>query len=89
MQNTGGSGIFYYVGAVVQQPGQIYVAADNTYFLGDRVVIKNIMIDGRMVHVTYLDRDANDPMTVEPHVEITKKYAIKGGGDNTLMDVSQ
>lgn len=88
-QNTGGSGIFYYVGAVVQQSGQIYVAADNTYLLGDRVVIKKIMIDGRMIHVTYMDRNATDPMTTEPSVEVTKKYAIKGGSDDTLMDVTQ
>lgn len=89
-QDPGGSGTFYYVGATIQQPDDTYLAALDTHFLGDRITIKEIAIDGRMVIVTYLDRSDDQAMSDAPTVEVTKKFATKGVGttDLVLMDVT-
>jgi len=84
-QDPGGSGTFYYVGATLQQADGIYVAADEAYLLGDRIDIKEIKIEDRVIYVTYLDRNEEDSMTDIPTVEVTKQYATKG---NALMDVT-
>ncbi|XLQ20764.1 MAG: hypothetical protein ACKUBY_03755 [Candidatus Moraniibacteriota bacterium] len=89
-QDPGGSGTFYYVGAIIQQPDGTYLAADGTYLLGDRIVIKELKVDGRMIHVTYLVREDDEPMSAKPTIEITKQYSTKGIGttDFVLMDVT-
>ncbi|MEA3323148.1 MAG: hypothetical protein U9Q12_02905 [Patescibacteria group bacterium] len=90
VQDPGGSGTFYYIGATIQQPDGTYTAALDTHLLGDRVVIKELKVDGRMIYVTYLTRTDDEPMSAEPTVEVTKQYATKGVGttDLVLMDVT-
>lgn len=90
IQDPGGSGTFYYVGGTVQQPDGTYMAILDTHLLGDRVVIKDLKIEGRMIYVTYLERDEQASMADVPTVEVTKQYATNGV-DTTklvLMDVT-
>lgn len=86
MQNPGGSGTFYYVGATLQQPNGSYVVADNTYLLGDRITVKEIAITDRMITVTYLDYAEGQAFAEDPTAEVTKQFATNG---TVLMDVTQ
>lgn len=85
MQYSGGSGTFYYVGATLQQADGTYVVANEVYLLGDRIDVKKIKIEDRVIYVTYLDRNEEDSMADVPTVEVTKQYTTKG---NALMDVT-
>lgn len=89
-QDPGGSGTFYYVGATIQQPDGTYFATLDTHNLGDRIAIKEIKIDERIIYVTYLTRTDDEPMSAKPTVEMKKQYATKGVGttDLVLMDVT-
>ena len=81
----GGSGTFYYiVGASTIE--------DVTYYslpllIGDRIKVQSVTMDNPAEHddgviiVTYLDRQPKDPMSTEPTVSKTAKFAFEKTGN--------
>lgn len=69
MQNNGGTGIFYYV-VVALQTFSGYKTT-NAFLIGDRIAPKSIEIlpDSKELHVNYVGRKPNDPMTARPSVD--------------------
>jgi hypothetical protein len=70
-QETGGSGVFYYVVAALNTE-QGYVGSDG-YFLGDRIAPQTIETSNNPKHknvivVNYADRAVNDPFTAQPSI---------------------
>ncbi|MEN8252548.1 MAG: hypothetical protein ABFQ53_03145, partial [Patescibacteria group bacterium] len=76
-QDPGGSGTFYYVGAVLEQSKEEYLATTNTYLLGDRIIVKEIKIEEGAIFVTYLTRKEEESMAALPTVEVKKKFEIE------------
>ena len=65
--DAGENGVFYYIGILTSGPNAII---ENTYFLGDRIVVKSInFVDGNF-EVTYLDRDSETSFDQPPTIEI-------------------
>lgn len=80
-QETGGTGTFFYLGALVHDGTPIKAA-----FLGDRIAVQNVrIVDGKVV-VDLLTRGANEPFVVPPHIKETQVYEVKGGA---LVPVGQ
>lgn len=69
-QETGGTGIFFYVVAAVNQGGK-YVGTSGI-FLGDRIAPQNINIQNGTAAVNYATRSDGDPMTASASVGVTK-----------------
>jgi len=70
-QETGGSGVFYYVVAALNTE-QGYVGSDG-YLLGDRIAPQTIELSPNPRHksvivANYADRAAGEPMTAQPSV---------------------
>ena len=67
--NTGGSGTFYTVHAIVggSEGGPRDVAS---VLIGDRIVVESVEIRGDVVAVSVLDRDVEDPFTTEPYIAV-------------------
>lgn len=70
-QETGGSGLFYYVVAAVATE-QGYVGSDG-YLLGDRIAPQTIELSSNPRHknvivANYADRDPGEPMAAQPSV---------------------
>jgi hypothetical protein len=85
IHQTGGTGTFYYLGGILEQSDQSYLAIENTQLLGDRIEIQNIEIKNKVIYVTYLDRNTENSMATTPTVEIIKQYSIDG---TTLVDTT-
>ena len=77
VQDSGGSGLFYYLVAVYNDVG--VVKNTNSIFIGDRIEPVSIVIKNGKVELSYVDRNVNDPMTADPTVHITKYFEIKNG----------
>ena len=71
--NGGGSGIFYYLSAVVNDNGRP-VNVD-TVLLGDRVRIKNIKISSGIIEIELLTHGLFDPMCC-PKKKVLYKYRL-------------
>jgi hypothetical protein len=70
-QETGGSGVFYYVVAA-RNTEQGYIGSDG-YLLGDRVAPQTIQMSPNPKHknvivVTFADRAMGEPMTAQPSI---------------------
>ncbi len=66
-QETGGSGVFYYVAAALNKEGG-YVGSD-TVFLGDRIAPQSLNIGkGDIIEVNYAERKAGESLDVAPSV---------------------
>jgi len=76
VQDSGGSGLFYYLVAVVNDVG--VVKNTNSIFIGDRIEPVSIKIVGEKIELNYVDRNPGEPMTAEPSVKITKYFNVKG-----------
>jgi hypothetical protein len=76
-QETGGTGVFFYVAAAVNVRGS-YIGT-NAIFLGDRVAPQNINITKGKAAVNYAVRRDRDPMTESPSVGATKHVNIENG----------
>ena len=77
MQNSGGSGTFFYVVvALGSENGK--VVGTNGVFFGDRIAPKNISILNKEILVSYLDRAESESMTVQPSIEASKWFAVEG-----------
>ena len=77
VQDGGGSGTFLYVAAFVS--GNVSYKGTSAIFVGDRVQPESISIKNGVVTLTYLDRNASDPMSATPSVETTKTFVFKNG----------
>ena len=76
VQSSGGTGLFYYLTSIVNDAGVI--KNKGSVFIGDRILIENIIIEGGIVTLNYLDRKESDSMADEPSVKIVKRFKIAG-----------
>ncbi len=74
-ENSGGSGVFLYLAAVVDQNGTPANVA--TQLLGDRVEIKSVAIDGGEIVIDMVTQGPNDPFCC-PRLEVTLRYRLEG-----------
>ncbi|MGN6669504.1 MAG: lysozyme inhibitor LprI family protein [Trinickia sp.] len=72
-ENGGGSGTFYYV-ALAFNDGR-----GTTFQIGDRIRPIGIAINGDDLVVSYLDRQADEPMAVPPTVPRERHFAYMNG----------
>lgn len=76
-QNSGGSGTFYYI--VAGLGSSKGVIGTNGVFLGDRISPENVSIESGRILVNYAERKADDPMTAQPSVGVSKYLVVKDG----------
>lgn len=74
VQDSGGTGLFYYIVAVTNEFGVI--KNTNSVFIGDRIEPLSIDIKNNKIVFVYVDRNLNEPMTAEPTVKITKVFKV-------------
>jgi len=74
-ENSGGSGTFIYLAAVVNQSGTPVNVA--TQFLEDRAQPKSVAIESSQIIITMATHAAEDPMCC-PSQEVTKTYRLQG-----------
>jgi hypothetical protein len=74
-ENSGGSGVFLYLAAVVDQNGTPANVA--TQLLGDRVEIKSVAIDGGEIVIDMVTQGPDDPFCC-PSMEVTLRYRLEG-----------
>jgi hypothetical protein len=78
-QETGGSGIFFFVSVLLSKGSSSTGVATNAIMIGDRIHIQSIDIDQNgIISVTILDRKDSDPFSATPTVEKTFKYRVVG-----------
>ena len=75
--NSGGSGTFVDLAAVLQSPDGPRHAA--SALLGDRVKVQSIDIENGIISVRMLTHGADDPMCC-PTLEVTRQYQLQPGG---------
>lgn len=83
VQNSSGSGIFYYVAAALNANGGF--SGTNAIFLGDRISPQNIQIRDGVIIADYAACGANEPMTTPPSIGISKHLALK---ENKLTEMT-
>ena len=76
-QFTGGSGMFYYVVAALQNTDGSYMGS-NGVMLGDRIAPQSTEIKNGEIVVNYVERRANEPMTASPTVGASKRLKVNG-----------
>jgi hypothetical protein len=77
VQETGGTGIFFYILAAINHEGK-YIGSKGV-FLGDRIAPQGIRIVDGILEVNYSARKDTDPMTEAPSVGVTKYLHIENG----------
>ena len=77
LQESGGSGTFYYAAAVLSRKEGY--SGTNAVFLGDRILIKNIDINGNKIQINYLGRKFDEPMNAKPEVDLSKSLQVISG----------
>ena len=75
-QNSGGSGIFFYLVAGLSSSRGII--GTNGVFLGDRIAPENISIDNGKILINYAERKIDDPMTAQPSIGVSKYLIVEG-----------
>lgn len=70
---SGGSGTFYYLCAVLNQDGVPLNEA--TVYLGDRIQIRSLSIDGGRIEIDMLVQGPGDPM-VKPTLRVRRTYEL-------------
>jgi len=73
IQQTGGSGTFYYLSVAASDDRVI-----DSYFLGDRIKIEAVNVVDKNMVVTYLDRGKAQAMSDQPVVSMTKRFKLDG-----------
>lgn len=70
-QDTGGTGIFYYVVVALRTPTGYKLT--NTFFVGDRITPQSTEIkeDSKELHVNFAERKKGEPMSAESSVGAT------------------
>ncbi|MFA5942492.1 MAG: hypothetical protein WC798_02355 [Candidatus Paceibacterota bacterium] len=82
-QDAGGSGTFFYVGAVLNPVDSRSV--ENAYLLGDRIAPQNIEIREGVIIANYAERAPGSPMTARPSVGVSKYLKLEG---SRLVEIS-
>lgn len=83
--DTGGSGTFVYVGYLKGLSNDVYQSTA-TQFLGDRVEVKNLSIEGGRIKTTYMERKLETPFSSPPDLLHTKHFTIEGDQLTTIFD---
>ena len=73
--DPGGSGTFTYLALVINEKGTAKPIA--SILLGDRIVLKSLAIQQCNVVVTMLKRKPNEPMGIEPKIEVTRTFKLQ------------
>lgn len=73
--NTGGSGVFVHLVAVLQQAGQPLQAAQES--LGDRVRVESLQVEDGQMRIELLTHGPDDPMCC-PSQPLTVVYQLEG-----------
>lgn len=73
-QESGGSGIFYYIAAAIAQDDGY--TGTNAVLIGDRISPQTTRIQGGQVIVNYADRASGEPMSVMPSIGKTTYLQI-------------
>ncbi|HTY40142.1 MAG TPA: hypothetical protein VMC43_03590 [Candidatus Paceibacterota bacterium] len=76
VQDTGGSGTFYYAAAALNTPRG--AQGLNAVLLGDRVAPQTIEIKNGQVVANYAMRQPNEPMTTPPSIGVSAYITLKG-----------
>lgn len=79
-QDTGGSGLFYYVVVALQTPSGY--TTTNAYLIGDRIAPQStdISTSTQELEVNYADRMPGEPMTAQPSVGTTLYLKVSPAG---------
>lgn len=73
--DPGGSGTFTYLALVINEKGTAKPVS--SILLGDRIVVKSMTIQPGNVVVTMLIREPNESMSMEPKIEVTRKFKLQ------------
>ena len=85
-QTTGGSGVFFYAAAAIQNPDGSYQGT-NAIFLGDRIAPQSTNVDPdnpAQFSVNYADHAPGEPMSAQPTQGVSKTFKLDNG---TLVEV--
>ena len=85
-QTTGGSGVFFYAAAAIQNPAGAYQGT-NAIFLGDRIAPQSTNVDPNnpaQFIVNYADHAPGEPMSAQPTQGVSKTFKLDNG---TLVEV--
>ena len=84
-QETGGTGVFYYLAAALAlsetegiKTGRGYIPT-NTILLGDRIAPQPSRINNGELVVNYAERKLSEPMTAAPSIGVSRYFKIEGG----------
>jgi hypothetical protein len=78
VEQTGGSGTFYYLVAAIENPESGEAIGSNGVLLGDRISPQSISIDKGVITVKYLDRGPKEAMATPPSIETIKHFTLNG-----------
>ncbi len=76
--NTGGSGTFYTVHAILGDADGGFRDVDSL-FLGDRISVLAVDLDGATIQVSILDRAEDEAFAVEPHIPAVVCLELRDG----------
>jgi hypothetical protein len=82
----GGSGIFTYLAAVLDDHGAAKPLA--SILLGDRISVTSITVVGGVVQAAWLDRAAGEPMSATPRTPVRKAFAVRDGKLVAITDAA-
>jgi len=77
VHDPGGSGIFYYVSASINENGRY--RGTEALLLGDRISPRRIGIQNGVVAVEYTDRRPDEPMAASPSIGKSKNLTLRNG----------
>ena len=77
IEQTGGSGTFYFVHALVGEDGDLRDAG--VAFLGDRIRVEGVSIHNGAITVALLDRAPDAAMASEPTIAVIRRFTLQGG----------
>jgi len=75
VNNSSGSGIFYYVVAAINTKNR-YIGT-NAILLGDRIAPQNINYINNEIVVNYADRKIDEPFSTPPSIGVSKYLTVK------------
>jgi len=76
VQDSGGSGTFYYAAAAINTPSG--AVGTNAVLLGDRIAPQNIEVQNGQIIANFADRLPGQPMTVSPSLGVSKYFVVSG-----------
>jgi len=87
VQDSGGSGTFYYVAVSVNEYGQY--RGTNAILLGDRIAPQNVNIKNGILIANYADRKSGEAMTASPSVGKSKYMTLEQGEIREIKSLSE